>query len=186
MIKEEMGKILNPIQLKVFIDKNQLNTEKTLSILNNFKEKSNGNLNYETISIENSELSQKYQVNRSPTILFINSEGNEVIRYLSAPEGSEVKPFIEALQVLSGKKNYYKKSINENLNKIKSSTIKVMVSKTCAYCHELVNTISQFALGSSGKIKAEIIDIGENPDIGNQYDIDTVPYMVIKDRKSVV
>lgn len=186
MIKEEMGKILNPIQLKVFIDKNQLNTEKTLSILNNFKEKSNGNLNYETISIENSELSQKYQVNRSPTILFINSEGNEVIRYLSAPEGSEVKPFIEALQVLSGKKNYYKKSINENLNKIKSSTIKVMVSKTCAYCHELVNTISQFALGSSGKIKAEIIDIGENPDIGNNYDIETVPYTVINNQTPIL
>ena len=181
-----MGKILNPIQLKVFIDKNQLNTEKTLSILNNFKEKSNGNLNYETISIENSELSQKYQVNRSPTILFINSEGNEVIRYLSAPEGSEVKPFIEALQVLSGKKNYYKKSINENLNKIKSSTIKVMVSKTCAYCHELVNTISQFALGSSGKIKAEIIDIGENPDIGNNYDIETVPYTVINNQTPIL
>ena len=181
-----MGKILNPIQLKVFIDKNQLNTEKTLSILNNFKEKSNGNLNYETISIENSELSQQYQVNRSPTILFINSEGNEVIRYLSAPEGSEVKPFIEALQVLSGKKNYYKKSINENLNKIKSSTIKVMVSKTCAYCHELVNTISQFALGSSGKIKAEIIDIGENPDIGNNYDIETVPYTVINNQTPIL
>ena len=181
-----MGKILNPIQLKVFIDKNQLNTEKTLSILNNFEEKSNGNLNYETISIENSELSQKYQVNRSPTILFINSEGNEVIRYLSAPEGSEVKPFIEALQVLSGKKNYYKKSVNENLGKIKSSTIKVMVSKTCAYCHELVNTISQFALGSSGKIKAEIIDIGENPDIGNNYDIETVPYTVINNQTPIL
>lgn len=181
-----MGKILNPIQLKVFIDKNQLNTEKTFSILNNFKEKSNGNLNYETISIENSELSQKYQVNRSPTILFINSEGNEVIRYLSAPEGSEVKPFIEALQVLSGKENYYKKSINENLDKIKSSTIKVMVSKTCAYCHELVNTISQFALGSSGKIKAEIIDIGENSDIGNNYDIETVPYTVIDNQTPIL
>ncbi|MEJ2296460.1 MAG: hypothetical protein P8Y23_17050 [Candidatus Lokiarchaeota archaeon] len=127
MIKEELEKILNPIQLKVFIDKDdQLKTEKTLSILNNFKEKSNGNLNYETISIyENNEIIQEYQVNRSPTILFINSDGNEVIRYLSAPEGSEVKPFIEALQVLSGKKNYYKKSVNDNLGKIKSSTIKV-------------------------------------------------------------
>jgi alkyl hydroperoxide reductase subunit AhpF len=188
MIKEELGKILNPIQLKVFIDKyDQLITEKTLSILNNFKEKSNGNLNYETFSInENNEMNQKYQVKRSPTILFINNEGNEVIRYLSAPEGSEVKPFIEALQILSGKKNYYKKTINENLDKIKASTIKVMVSKTCAYCHELVNTISQFALGSSGKIKAEIIDIGENPDIGNNYDIETVPYTIINNQTPIL
>jgi thioredoxin reductase (NADPH) len=188
MIKEEIGKILNPIQLKVFIDKNdQIKTEKILSILNNFKEKSNGNLNYETISInENSELSQMYKVNRSPTILFINSEGNEVIRYLSAPEGSEVKPFIKALQVLSGRDNYYKKSVNENLDKIRSSTIKVMVSKTCAYCYELVNTISQFALGSSGKIKAEIIDIGENPDIGDNYDIETVPYTVINNQTPIL
>lgn len=188
MLKEEMGKILHPINLKVFIDKkNESQTRDTLSKLKRIEEISNDKLQFEILSIHNkNDLVEKYQIERLPTILFTDAEGEELIRYLSVPQGSELRPFIQSLQLLSGKKNYFEPVLRENLRNINSSKIKVMVSKSCVYCPELINLVSQFAFGSSGKIKAEIIDIGENSDIGNQYDIETVPYMVINDGSPII
>jgi thioredoxin reductase (NADPH) len=188
MLKEEMGKIMHPITLKVFIDKNsEPQTNESLLKLKRIEEISNDKLEFEILfNNEKNDLIDKYQIKRFPTILLTDMEGRELIRYLSIPQGSELRPFIQALQVLSGEKNYYEPVLKENLKNIKSSKIKVMVSKSCAYCPELITTVSQFSLGSSGKIKAEIIDIGENPDIGNQYDIDTVPYMVINDGNPII
>jgi alkyl hydroperoxide reductase subunit AhpF len=188
MLKEEMRKIMNPITLKVFIDKkSEPETKESLLKLKRIEEISNDKIKFEILfNNRNNELVEKYQIERFPTILLTDMEGKELIRYLSIPQGSELRPFIQALQVISGEKNYYEPLLKENLRNIKSSKIKVMVSKSCAYCPELITIVSQFALGSSGKIKVEIIDIGENPEIGNQYDIDTVPYMVINDGSPLI
>lgn len=188
MLKEEMSKILHPITVKVFInEKNQSQTSEILSRLKKIEEISNDKLQLEILSIHNkNDLVEKYQIERLPTILFADAEGKELIRYLSVPQGSELRPFIQTLQLLSGEKNYYEPVLRENVRNIKFSKIKVMVSKSCVYCPELITLVSQFALGTSGKIKAEIIDIGENPDIGNHYDIETVPYMVINDGSPII
>jgi thioredoxin reductase (NADPH) len=188
MLKEEMSKILHPITVKVFInEKNQSQASEISSRLKKIEEISNDNLQFEILSIHNkNDLIEKYHIERSPTILFTDAEGREFIRYLSVPQGSELRPFIQALQLLSGEKNYFEPFLKKNLGNINSSKIKVMVSKSCVYCPELTTIVSQFAFGSSGKIKAEIIDIGENPDIGNQYDIETVPYIVINDGSPII
>jgi len=187
-MKQELSKLKHPVTLKVFInEKDEEKTNKTLSTLQMFKENSNEKLNFEIIRINKRRSTmQQYQIDSVPAILFINKEGEELIRYLMAPQGSEVKPFIKALQIFSGMDNYYEKKLREYLNKINPSKVRVMVSKSCAYCPELVNIISQFALATSGKVKAEIIDIIENPDIGNQYNIETVPYTIINDGSPIV
>ena len=188
MIKQELAKLKQPVMLKLFIDESkELETKKTLSILKSYEENSNNKLNLDIITLgKGTDLIEKYQIERFPTILLIDAEGNECIRYLAAPQGSEVKPFIQSLQVLSGRKNYYEETLKKNLDNIKTSTIKVMVTKSCAYCPELVNMVSQFALGSSSKVKAEIIDILENPDIGDQYNTETVPYIVINNGEPLI
>ena len=188
MIKEELGKLQQTITLKVFIHaNNELKSQDTLSILKTYEENSGEKLRFEIIPLYNNNYpKEKYRIDRTPTILITDTEGNECIRYYSAPQGSEVKPFIQSLQILSGSKNYFEDVLNKNLNKIKNSTIKVMVTKSCAYCPELVNMVSQIALGSSGKVKAEIIDILENPDVGNKYNIETVPYIVINNGQPLI
>ncbi|TFG18386.1 MAG: hypothetical protein EU531_00065 [Promethearchaeota archaeon] len=188
MIKQELAKLKQPVTIKLFIDESkELETKKTLSILKSYKENSNNKLNLDIITLgKGTDLIERYQIERFPTILLIDAEGNECIRYLAAPQGSEVKPFIQSLQVLSGRKNYYEETLKTNLDNTKTSTIKVMVTKSCAYCPELVNMVSQFALGSSGKVKAEIIDILENPDIGDHYNIETVPYIVINNGEPLI
>jgi len=188
MIKQELLKLKQLVSIKVFIDdRNELEAKKTLSILKLYEENSNKKLNLDIInSSKSNNIIEEYQIERFPTILLTDAEGNECIRYLAAPQGSEIKPFIQSLQVLSGRKNYFEAKLKKNLNNIKVSTINVMVTKSCAYCPELVNMVSQFALGSFGKIKAKIIDILENPDIGKRYDIETVPYIVINNGKPIV
>ncbi len=189
MIREEMKKLTKPVKLTVFVNKNRnpQNYEYTMSILKLYEENSEGMLKFEELEIgKNPDLEKKYKIERAPTILFIDNDGNELIRYLAAPQGSEVQPFIQALLILAGASNYYELTVKENLNKIVSSTIKVLITNSCAYCPQMVSIASQFALASEGKIRAVIIDIMENSDIGKLYDTSSVPYTIINEKEPLV
>ncbi|TFF86599.1 MAG: hypothetical protein EU517_00260 [Promethearchaeota archaeon] len=188
MIKQELTKLKNPITIKVFIKEDEeLRAKEDLAIIKDYEENSEGKLKLDVRILKNGNSRiETYQINRTPTIILTDPMGNELIRYLAAPQGSEVKPFLQSLQILSGAKNYYEDIIKKNLRNIQPSIIKVLVTKSCAYCPQLVNLVSQFALGTMGKVKAEIIDILKNPDIGNYYDIDTVPYIVINDGEPII
>ncbi|MFW9952234.1 MAG: thioredoxin family protein [Candidatus Thorarchaeota archaeon] len=188
MIKDEMKKLSKPVRLQVFLNNNEDSKKYayTMSILKAYEESSQGMLTIEEHSIINDpDIAHKYEVQRAPTILFIDEEGNEIIRYLSAPQGSEIQPFIQAILVFAGAPNYYETTIKKNLAKVSPSTIKVMVTNSCSYCPEMVNIASQFALASEGKIKAVIIDIMENPDLGEAYDALSVPLTIINDEKVI-
>lgn len=189
MIREEMKKLSNPVKLRVLLDKDKKpqNYDYTMSILKEYEENSAGMLTIEEIHIgENPKFEKMYDVQRVPSILFIDENGNELIRYLSAPQGSEIQPFIEALLILAGAPNYYKKVITENLHRIKPSIIKVMITNSCAYCPQIIGIISQFALASEGKIKALIIDVTENPDMIDKYNTLSVPFIIINEKEPLI
>jgi len=189
MIREEMKKLSKPVKLLVFVDKHGApqNYDYTMSILKEYEENSNGMLTIEELTIsKDPDLDKKYNIQRDPTILFIDKEGNELIRYLAAPQGSEVQPFIQALLIFAGAPNYYEDAIKKNLKKIAPSVVKVMVTNSCVYCAQMVNIVSQFALASGGKIRAVIIDTMENPDIIDQYDTSTVPYTIINEKEPLL
>lgn len=189
MIREEMKKLSKPVKLKVFLDKNKAsqNYDHTISILKLYEENSNGMLTIEEIQIrKNPDLDRRYKIQRVPTILFIDNIGNEIIRYLAAPQGSDIQPFIQSLLIFAGAPNYYENAIKKNLNRINPSTIKVMITNSCAYCPQMVSIVSQFALASEGKIRAVIIDIMENSDIAQKYDTYSVPYTIINEKQPLV
>ena len=188
MIRNEMKKLSKSVSLLVFIDKinDHRNYDYTRSILKAYEENSNGMLTIKEIQVgHNKDLEKKYDIQRVPTILFVDNNGNEIIRYLAAPQGSEIQPFIQSLLVLAGSPNYYENVIKENLDKINSSTIKVLITNSCAFCPSVVDIVSKFALASNGKIKAVMIDIKENPDIGQKYDACSVPYIIINEKKLI-
>ncbi|MFX1591012.1 MAG: thioredoxin family protein, partial [Promethearchaeota archaeon] len=108
------------------------------------------------------------------------------IRYLAAPQGGEIQPFIQALFAFAGAPNYYDATIKQNLNRIQPSTIKVMITETCPYCPQVASTCNLFAIASDGKIRTIIVDIMANPDIGQYYDAAGVPYTIINDQKPLV
>ncbi|MFX0007615.1 MAG: thioredoxin family protein [Promethearchaeota archaeon] len=186
IIREEMRKLTKPVKLHVFIDKSQ-NYEYSMSLLRTYEEYSNGFLTIIELPIKNHpNLVKKYNIERVPTILFIDNNENELIRYLAVPQGSEIKPFIQSLLVFAGATNYYEQAIQKNLKNIPPSTIKLMITNSCAYCPQMVSIASQFALASGGKIRTVIIDLMENPDIGELYDSSSVPFTIINDKEPII
>ncbi len=197
IIKREMAKLNRHVKLKVFTSqKIQADGTKIracmdcgqfMALLRVYEENSNGMLTIEELSIDdNPEFAKKYNITRVPTILFIDDNGKEIIRYLAAPKGGEIQPFIQSIFTFAGVPNYYETTVRQNLDRIPQSTIKVMMTETCPYCPQVVAISNSFALASKGKIKTVIIDIMANPDIGQYYDAAGVPYTIINDQKTLV
>lgn len=197
IIKREMAKLNRPVKLKVFTSQKIkpdgikiracMDCGQFMALLRVYEENSNGMLTIEELSIDdNPEFAKKYDITRVPTILFIDDNGKEIIRYLAAPKGGEIQPFIQSIFTFAGVPNYYEATIRQNLDRIPQSTIKVMMTDTCPYCPQVVAISNSFALASKGKIKTVIIDIMANPDIGQYYDAAGVPYTIINDQKTLV
>lgn len=197
IIKREMAKLKKPAILKVFTSqglgpdgkkvKACMDCGQFMALLRIYEENSNGLLTIEELSLdENPEFVKKYDITRVPTILFIDDKDREIIRYLAAPKGGEIQPFIQTIFTFAGAPNYYEATIKQNLNRIPPSTIKVMMTETCPYCPQVIAITNSFAIASEGKIRTVIIDIIANPDIGQYYDAAGVPYTIINDQKTLV
>ena len=197
IIKREMAKLTKPAKLKVFTSqkvesdgtkiKACMDCGQFMTLLRVYEENSNGMLTIEELSIDdNPEFAEKFGITRVPTVLFIDGEGREVIRYLAAPQGAEIQPFLQAIFAFAGAPNYYEPTIKSTLNRIQPSTIKVMITNTCPYCPQVAAIANLFAIASEGKIKTIIVDINANPDIGQYYDASGVPYTIINDSKTLV
>jgi thioredoxin-like negative regulator of GroEL len=88
--------------------------------------------------------------------------------------------------VLTGTPNYYENVIRENLNKINPTVIKVLITDYCAYCSTVISICSQFALASEGKLRTVIIDIMAHPDISEQYNVTTVPTLIVNEDQKLI
>ncbi|MFX1393474.1 MAG: thioredoxin family protein [Promethearchaeota archaeon] len=196
IIKREMAKLKKPVKLKVFTCKTRqpngsqirecMDCGQFISLLRVYEENSNGMLKIEELCLDdNPEFAKRYDISRVPTIIFIDDNGKEYIRYLAAPQGAEIQPFIQAVFAFAGSGNYYEATIKQNLDRIPPSTIKVMITNTCPYCPQVASVANLFALASNGKIRTVVVDIMANPDIGQYYDAAGVPYTIINEKPAI-
>jgi alkyl hydroperoxide reductase subunit AhpF len=188
MIREEIKKLNKPVTLKIFTSSNNLQESvKMLEIMDIYQKASNGFLKIEEYKLEtNSNLAKKYEIQQAPTILMINSKEQVIIRYLAVPTAAKIQPFVQALMVLTGTPNYYENVLRENLNKINPTIIKVLITDYCAYCSTVISICSQFALASEGKLQTIVIDIMAFPDISEQYNVTTVPTLIVNEDKKLI
>ncbi len=196
LIKNEMTKLKDKVSLKLFTDfktdvdgtkmRNCMACGSTFNLLNTLKEYSSGKLEVEEYSIEEDpDIAEKYRVVRIPTILFLDEEDREVIRYTAEPSGAELVPFIKSIQDFSGAVSFYKDTIMTNLKKIGTSEIKLFITHTCPYCPTVVPIANLFATLSNGKIKVDIIDINANQDLAMKYQIQGVPHTMINEKEHI-
>jgi len=188
MIREEIKKLSKPVTLKIFTSSENLKESvKMVEVLDIYQKASNGLLKIEEFRLEdNITFAQKYDIQQVPTILMTDAKDKVIIRYLALPMAAKIQPFIQALMLLTGSPNYYEAIIRESLNKINPTVIKVLITDYCAYCSTIVSICSQFALASGGKLQTIIIDIMTFPDIGEKYNIATVPTLIINDDKKLI
>ncbi len=196
VIKQEMAKLKKSVKIKVFTSKAVepngrkiqacMDCGEFMALLRIYEENSNGLLTIEELSIDDHpKFAKQYDIQRVPTILFIDDDGREIIRYLAAPSGQEIQPFVQTLFAFAGTPNYYEATIKQFIERINPSTIKVMITNTCPYCPQQVSIANLFAIASKGKIRSVIVDISANLDIGQYYDAAGVPYTVINDQKAI-
>ena len=188
MIREEIKKLNKPVTLKIFTSSENLQESvKMMEVMDIYQKASNEMLKIEEYKLEtNSDLVKKYEIQQSPTILMTDAKDQVIIRYLAVPSAAKIQPFVQALMVLTGTPNYYENIIRENLNKINSTVIKVLITDYCAYCSTVISICSQFALASEGKLRTAIIDIMAYPDISEQYNVSTVPTLIINEDKKLI
>jgi len=196
IIQGEMKKLQKPVSIKVFTSlktnpdgskvRECIDCHRTMQLLNIYEENSNGLLNIEEHSIyDDPQFAEQFDIQRVPTILLMDNKGRERIRYLANPMGQEVQPFVTAIFALGGGPNYYENTIKQNLERIDPATIKIMMTMQCPYCPELIKTANLFAIASDGKLRTVIVDIMNNPDIGQYYKASGVPYTIINERPAI-
>ncbi|NHJ20600.1 MAG: hypothetical protein EAX91_06660 [Candidatus Lokiarchaeota archaeon] len=188
MIQVEAKKLTNSVNLKIFTTSTNLQESvKMLEVMEIYKKATNGLIKTEEYRFEtNSELAKKYNIQQAPAILLVNSEDDPIIRYLAVPSAAKIQPFVETLKVFTGAPNYYENAIKEKLDKINPSVIKLLITDYCAYCSTIISICSLFTLASEGKLQTDIIDIMTFPEIGEQYEVTTVPTLVINEDKIIV
>lgn len=120
------------------------------------------------------ELAGKYNVDRSPTILFCPERYN--VRWLGAPVGEEGRTLVEALLLMgSGRSGLSAQSLRI-INRIDTPReIKLFVSPTCPYCPQQAVNALKAAVEKPDLITLEIIDIQCYPDLADTYDAQSVP-----------
>ena len=188
MIREEIKKLNKPVTLKIFTSsKNLQESVKMMEVMDIYQKASNEMLKIEEYKLEtNFDLAKKYEIQQGPTILMINAKDQVIIRYLAVPMAAKIQPFVQALLVLTGSPNYYENVIRENLNKINPTEIKVLITDYCAYCSTVISICSQFALASEGKLQTVVIDIMAFPDISEQYNVTTVPTLIVNEDNKLI
>ena len=122
----------------------------------------------------NHDLAKKWDVYRSPTILF--DPEHYPIRWLGAPMGEEGRTFLEALLLIGMENSNLSDQALKVLHKIESKRdIKVFVSPTCPYCPQQAVNGLKTVVEKPDLMSLEIIDIQCNPDLADRYSAQSVP-----------
>lgn len=190
-VREELKKVFSTLgenKVKVVFFKENINCQLCPQIEELLKEVSeiSNNILLEVYNrISDEEKAKEYNVERTPAI-FIETErtGKRVVFY-GAPVGYEFVSFIEAIKN-SVKDVELEEEVLKKLKGIdKDVSIKVFVTPTCPYCPSQVITAHKFAMVNE-KIKGEMIEVSEYPDLASLYQVEGVPKTVINNKISLV
>ena len=126
------------------------------------------------------ELAQKYNVDRSPTLLIAPERVS--IRWLGAPLGEEGRTFLEMLILVGlGQSNLNEQSLKVLNNIDTPRSVKLFVSATCPYCPQQAVNAVKAAVEKPELISLELIDIQCEPELAGQYSAYSVPQTFAND-----
>lgn len=103
------------------------------------------------------------------------------IRFYGIPGGYEFASFLEAVRLVSTGNHGLSESTLKSLKSLKKDVhLKVFVTPTCPYCPKAVALAHKLAFASS-KVKADMIEATEFPELANRYSVMGVPKTVINE-----
>ncbi|HER00016.1 MAG TPA: glutaredoxin [candidate division Zixibacteria bacterium] len=123
---------------------------------------------------------EKYGIDKVPALV-IEGERDYGIRFYGVPSGYEFNSLLNAMYNVSRGEIGLPGVIREDLDKIdKNIHVQVFVTPTCPHCPNAVKTAQNFAL-YSGKIKADMVEVSEFPELARKYQVMSVPKVVINE-----
>jgi len=185
-LKRMFSEMKDDVKLTYFISKEDCETcpiaEELLTELSSLSEKitlTTHDFNEET------ELVEKYAIDKVPALV-VESDNDYGIRFYGVPSGYEFNSLLNAVQNVSRGGADLPGVIREDLDKIeKEIHVQVFVTPTCPHCPNAVKTAQNFALYSD-KIKADMIEVSEFPEMAEKYEVMSVPKIVINESVSFV
>jgi glutaredoxin-like protein len=135
---------------------------------------------------EEAEQRAKFGAERIPGIVLRGpSFDGPVFKFYGMPGGTEFPAFLEAIVDISRGELLLPEEMVRELAKVREDLlVRVFVTPTCGYCPQMMRLAYQLALANP-KIKAEVIEVNEFPDLGDRYQVRAVPLTVIADRVAI-
>lgn len=120
-----------------------------------------------------------------PAFMLCKENGEETgIAFHGVPSGHEINSFIIALYNIAGPGTVIEKEMEEKIYHLPAHNIKIMVSLSCTMCPEVVMSAQKIA-AISEKITAHMYDLAHFTKYKKEYNIMSVPCMII-DEKQIV
>ena len=169
-IREQLQQIFNKFTKDVYLI-GQLSTDPFSLEMKNFMEE---------LASLSPHIHNIYQsVQDHPQIILCDSDQNDLgVHYHMVPGGHEFNSFILALYNIASQGQPLDQHVIERIQSLKSHQIQVFVSLSCTMCPEVVQATQRIAL-LHPDIQTSIYDLSHYPEYKEQYQIMSVPCIVI-------
>lgn len=127
------------------------------------------------------ELASERGIERIPAII-IEGDARGSVRYFGIPAGSEFPAFVQDLIDVSKGTTSLSDASKESLAALsKDVHVQVFVTPTCPYCPQVARVAHQMGVESE-KVRADVIEVSEFPEMARRYGVSGVPKTVINDQ----
>jgi glutaredoxin-like protein len=130
------------------------------------------------------EEASRFGVDRPPAIVLRGLNGY-YLKFYGLPGGTEFPAFLDTVVDVSRGETLFSGESIEKLGKIQSEIlVKVFVTPACGYCPAMMRAAYQATIANP-RIKSEVIEVNEFPDLAERYRVQAVPLTVIDDRVAI-
>lgn len=128
------------------------------------------------------DIADRYGVDKAPAIVFVDEQGNDTrVRFYGIPSGYEFTTLIEDIIDLgNGTHGLSEKTVEALKNLNTDIHLQVFVTPTCPYCPRAVRLAHHMAMVSP-RVRADMIEATEFPELSNEHNVYGVPKTVIND-----
>ncbi|MFT3984134.1 MAG: FAD-dependent oxidoreductase [Lachnospiraceae bacterium] len=171
-LKMVFEKMARPLILKLYLDQRPV-SEELKGYMNSLAEFT------DKLSVKIGEENEEVQ---TPCVKICREDGTETgLAFHGVPGGHEFTSFVLGLYNASGPGQMMEEDIRKKIGAIQSPVhMRIMVSLSCTMCPELVTAAQRIAAENSF-VTADVYDLNHFPELKDQYQVMSVPCMIIND-----
>ncbi len=170
------GRMASPLVLKLYLDNRPVSTE-----LRGYMEelaKLTDKLSVEVVN--------DHDESHAPFVRIYREDGSwSGLAFHGVPGGHEFTSFVLGLYNAAGPGQPLDEAVLEGAKAIgEQKDVKILVSLSCTMCPELVTAVQRLA-ALNPKITAQVYDLNHFPEIKEQYNVMSVPCLVVNDGQQI-